>query len=193
MLSEIRRAVSIEAFMAHRTGWVEVVDGQLVEMEEAQMAASYYHVIIIDNLFRTFDPFVHTHDLGRVHTDGLSYILHEDEAGLQVVRIPDFSFIRRVRLPAPTDYGRPFRGHPDLAVEVVSPTEKPDALMRKISDYLRYGTEQVWALYPERSAVHVYRFDDNAPAIYRLGESFMADTLFPGLHIQVKDIFADIM
>lgn len=192
MVSQIHtRGVSLEDLMAYGSDWVEVVDGEIIEIEREQMAASYQHVVVIENLFRLFDPFVRTHKLGRVHIDGLSYLLHVDENGVQVTRIADFSFIRRENLPARFDRNKPYHGHPDLAVEVVSPTEKPDELMRKISDYLRYGTEQVWAIYPAKKEVHVYRHDDNAPTIYREGDSFMAEALFPGLTINVADLFAD--
>jgi len=52
--------------------WVEVEDGEIIESEND---VTFLHVVIIQNLFRIFDPFVRVNRLGRVFMDGARYIL----------------------------------------------------------------------------------------------------------------------
>ena len=80
--------LSLDEFLhLDSNGWLEVIHGQAVEKI---MPASYQHVEIIDNLFRIFDAPVRKNRWGRVHTDGLTYILHIDEEDVKSARIPDF-------------------------------------------------------------------------------------------------------
>lgn len=167
----------------------EVVDGIIVENG---MAAGFNHVLVIDNLYDILKPFAKKHKLGRVHTDSLTFILHTDkENNIQQARIPDLSFIKRGKMPDDFDRSRPFSGAPDLAVEVVSPSESTADIMAKVSDYLRYGTEQVWVIYPLKEELHQYLKDDNAPRIFLANDTLIAETLFPQLKITIADLFAD--
>ena len=59
---------------------------------------------------------------------------------------PDVAFIAKSRLPKMPE--RYFEGAPDLAVEVVSPTDSIKATQRKAKRYLLAGTQLVWILYP---------------------------------------------
>jgi Uma2 family endonuclease len=79
------------------------------------------------------------------------------------------------------------QGQPDLAVEVVSPSDSAEALHRKIFDYLESGTVAVWAVYWHAKDVVVYRGRE----IVRLtGDAVLEDPeLLPGLRIPLKDIF----
>ena len=95
--TQVRGRVSVDDLVRlGEDAWVEVVDGELVKTDMS--AAGHMHVIFVENLFRLLDSFVRSDKLGRVHTDGLTYILHVDEMGVQTARIPDFSFIRRGRI-----------------------------------------------------------------------------------------------
>ncbi|MBF6595925.1 MAG: Uma2 family endonuclease [Thermaceae bacterium] len=72
------------------------------------------------------------------------------------VRGPDVSFMRQERIP---ESGIPeafWNLAPDLAVEVVSPSETADEIWEKISDYLAAGTPLVWVIYPrsKQAVVH---------------------------------------
>jgi Uma2 family endonuclease len=62
-------------------------------------------------------------------------------------------------------YQRP-QGAPDLAIEIASPSDKPDDLARKAQQYLAAGARAVWVLYPEAQLAYLYR---------------------PGEHIEVRD------
>jgi len=75
------------------------------------------------------------------------------------VRCPDVGFIRADRLPG----GRTPRGFilgaPDLAVEVVSPSQYSSDTLDKVRDYLEAGTRLVWVIDPDKRVAYVYRSD----------------------------------
>jgi Uma2 family endonuclease len=187
MTDQVKTGVSMAELMSRE--WVEVVDGEIVEIDI--MTAGFMHKVITDNAFRLLDPYAREHQLGRVFNDGLTYALHVDESGVQVARLADCSFIRRENLKRDFNLTEAYPGTPDLAIEVVSPTERTDRLMGKVSDYLHYGTEQVWALYPLLRELHVYFRDDNRPRIYKENDTLEPEALFPGLKIKIADFFVD--
>ncbi len=46
---------------------------------------------------------------------------------------------------------------PDLAVEVVSDSNKANEIIVKVNDYFRTGSQLVWVIYPVVRQVYVYR------------------------------------
>lgn len=166
--------------------WVDVVDGQAIEVDTAMM--TFAHTDIIANLYDILKPFAKTHDLGYVHGDGLQYILAVDEHGVRSVRTPDLAFLRKERIPQGRDRHRPFHGAPDLAVEVLSPGQGIVEILDRLSDYFKAGTEESWVIYPLKQELHRYHRDDPAVEIFRLDDT-LASALFPGLSLAVRDIF----
>lgn len=188
MAQRIEQGISIAALAAFdEDDFIEIVDG---ELEHKAMAAGFVHIHVINNLYDLLKPIVRAQQLGQVFGDGLTYVLHIDARGVRASRIPDFSFVRRDALPEAFDVHLPLVAVPALAVEVVSPTETPAKLMRKISDYLRYGSEQVWALYPIQRELHQYLQMQLPPRVYQAHEQFDASALFPGVSFKVESLFA---
>ena len=164
----------------------ELVEGELVEMNPVGLQ----HSDITGNVYDKLKPFVIEHKLGRVNMDSLIYVLHiNPETDKRTARIPDTSFTRKGRLPPDFDRTRPFPGAPDLAVEVVSPGEDADDLMGKIRDYLRYGTEQVWVLYPGPVELHQYIQGEKGSRIYFEDDILDGGTLLPGFSVRIADFF----
>lgn len=129
---------------------VEVVNGDVRIMDVDQHAPGLLHVLVSMNVRHALEPFVRQHQLGIVFSYGLAYVLNGSGNIVRAARTPNVSFVRRERLPKNYDLRRPFPGAPDLAVEVVSPNEDPEEMLGKVNDYLRYGSEQVWVIYPEQ-------------------------------------------
>ncbi len=167
----------------------ELSDGELIE----QSPVGVKHADVAGNVYDTLKAFVKAHQLGAVRMDSLIYLLHIDpDSGKRTARIPDTSFTRKGRLPKDFDRSRPFPGAPDLAVEVVSPSEGADDLMAKIRDYLRYGSEQVWVLYPEQKELHQYINGEKSSHIYVEDDRIDGGTLIPGFSARVGDFFVPI-
>jgi len=187
MTNQLRTGVTEEEFMRPENEWAEVVDGVLVELETDMMGL--LHTIVIDNMVSSLKPFATRHKLGLVHGDGVKYILRVDENGIQTAYKPDVGFIRSGRIAPDFDlYRDPFPGAPDLAVEIMSPGQTTADLLDKAADYLRYGTEEVWVIYPIKRELHRYRGGEEAPEIYT-DTQFVETPLFPGLRIAVAEVF----
>jgi Uma2 family endonuclease len=105
------------------------------------------------------------------------------------VRGPDVSFVASARLP---EAGVPeafWEQAPDLAVEIVSPSETADEVREKVRDFLAAGTLLVWVIYPRTREVLVHR---PGGAIQALAESDMLEdaAVLPGFQCQVSELFA---
>jgi Uma2 family endonuclease len=166
---------------------VEVVNGELVY----NMSAAYLdHALYGARVYAILYAYLTEHNLGFVHGDNVHYKLDEDAQGLKDSRIPDVAFVRWEHVPPGYDFHGLFPGAPDLAVEVVSETESQDETRGKIQTYLKYGTEQVWVLYPNWGEVHVYTSaDPKTIRIYSGDDVLTAEALFPGLEIVVSKFF----
>ena len=104
------------------------------------------------------------------------------------VRGPDVAFVSRERFERSGDTVKAFAGAPDLAVEVLSPSNTPAAMHAKVADYLAAGTRCVWVVDPEAQTVTVYR---SLLAPYRLGEdeTLDGDDVVVGFRVRVGEIF----
>ena len=76
---------------------------------------------------------------------------------------------------------------PDLAVEVMSPSDTDTAMRIKVANYLAEGV-LVWVVRPDDKVVEVYQ---QGQAVKLLSENDTLDgqPVLPELRIQVKDIF----
>jgi Uma2 family endonuclease len=104
------------------------------------------------------------------------------------VRGPDVAFVSRVRFERRGDTGKAFVGAPDLAVEVLSPSNTPAAMHAKVADYLAAGSRCVWVVDPESQTVTVY---SSLLGPRRLGkaETLDGDDVVPGFRVRVGEIF----
>ncbi len=97
--------------------------------------------------------------------------------------MPDVSVVHRSRLSGDV---RVFQGAPDLAIEVVSPSDTAKHLERKVDAYLQGGAKSVWIVYPDARSVTVYR----AEAIRKLrADQTIEDPLLPGFSSPVSAFF----
>lgn len=190
MTSALTKSITVEQYMrlAERHYRVEVVGGVLHVREAEDMSPGFMHALVIKRLYDLLNPFVQSQQLGYVFGDGLSYFLDVESLSVRDSRIPDLSFIRAGRIPPDYDLTRPFPGAPDLAVEVVSPTEPGEELDAKVDDLLHFGAAQVWVIYPERRSL-LQHFPDGRAHRYASEDVINTDALFPGLMIRLSDLF----
>ena len=105
------------------------------------------------------------------------------------VRVPDVSFVTSERVPeaGPTD--RPWAMAPDLAVEVVSPTNLASEIQEKALQYLEGGSRLIWIADPSARTVTVYRSRTDI-RILTAGETLDGGELLPELRVPVETLFA---
>jgi Uma2 family endonuclease len=159
----------------------ELVRGALVCMA----ATGGQHGIIASRLDHRLRSFVEAHDLGEVCAAETGFRLTENP---DTVRAPDVSFIARDRVAThgvPEGYW-PFA--PDLAVEVISPSDRFDEVLTKVQEYLRAGTRLVWVFHPRTKTVTVYRANSEVQLLQGHDE-LSGEDVVPGFHCRVMEFF----
>jgi Uma2 family endonuclease len=127
----------------------------------------------------------------------LGYALSNDpavltERGPDTVRGPEVCFYSHARWPeSKLGSGLP-PVPPDLAVEVVSPGNRPSEMLRKISEYLAVGVSLVWVIDPPRRRLAVYRPGELFPFFLNEGEILENLPELPGFRCPVADFFLPI-
>src|SRR2546425_11810729 len=76
---------------------------------------------------------------------------------------------------------------PDLAVEVLSPGDRPGEVLAKVADWLSAGTRLVWVLDPERRLARVYR-DDGSETIVTAEGGLGGEDVLPGVSFSLASI-----
>ncbi len=154
----------------------ELVDGVLVEKpmgyDESRLAAELIYALV---------DYLRSNDLGTAAgADGMMRLL----TGL--VRIPDVSFVSWDHLPE--SYGPIPPIAPDLAVEILSESNTPREMERKLREYFEAGTQLVWYLDPRSRTATVYTAPDRFTV---LDESQTLDggNVLPGLKIPLRELF----
>ncbi|MCK6578662.1 MAG: Uma2 family endonuclease [Anaerolineae bacterium] len=173
---------TLEAFHAfsqrpeNRDRLFELIDGEVVEK-----VASFIPSRIAGWISTYINMYLLKHPIGYVTGADGSYVLSPDHEFM-----PDVGYISRQRLPEIPM--REVRGAPDLAVEVLSPTDSKRELRRKAEDYLRFGTRLVWLIFPETQRVEVYTPDDDVVEL-DLNGVLDGGEILPGFILPVRDIF----
>ena len=128
---------------------------------------------------------VKKHRLGVVFAGDSGFVLAREP---DTVRGPDVAFVSRERFDRSGDTVKAFAGAPDLAVEVLSPSNTPAAMHAKVADYLAAGSRSVWVVDPESQTVTVYA---SLLSPRRLGEDETLDgnDVVPGFRVRVGEIF----
>jgi Uma2 family endonuclease len=104
------------------------------------------------------------------------------------VRMPDISFIHAGRVAR-----FPTRGWlevpPDLAVEVVSPTDSASTVQLKAYDYIRAGVPLVWVVFPESRTVEVRRAGSSNIEVLGEEDTLNGGDVLPGFSVAVSELF----
>ena len=103
------------------------------------------------------------------------------------VRAPNVWFVRAGRVPTGEAGTHFFLGPPDLAVEVLSPSDRYRDVMAKVRDYLAAGTPLVWVIDPIGRSAAIFRAGG---AAHLLGEDGILDggDVPPGFTVPLKDL-----
>ncbi len=159
----------------------ELIDGELVEMP----TAGALHNLVVAVLNHLLYTFVANRNLGLVFGDNTSYLLRRNP---DRVRIPDLSFIAWERIPAEGVPEGPWSIVPNLAVEVVSPTDRVEDVHRKVDQYLASGIRLVWVLWPQTRTINVYGAVQTAREL-RTGDELDGGDVLPGFSVRVDELF----
>lgn len=160
----------------------ELVRGRLVREPPAGMD----HGRLANAIAFLITGFVRRHRLGEVFTADTGFVLFPDPP---TVRAPDVAFISRSRLPPPEETVSFGHLAPDLAVEIVSPSNTAVGILDKVEDYLDAGTRLVWVVEARRRSITVYRSRNESRQLQEDDELAGYDVL-PGFSVRVAEVFA---
>jgi len=127
--------------------------------------------------------YLETHPIGHVFVE-TDYTTQRDP---DTVRRPDVSFVTHERdeqMPA----WKFADAAPDLAVEVLSPSNRPNEIAQKIAEYFSKGSRLVWIADPKTWTVAVYA-PEARPYVARSGEFLDGGDVLPGFRVEVKKLF----
>lgn len=169
-------------------GPFELVNGEIVNLSPT--AAK--HTVVTRTIFVALYTFCAAKALGEVYQES-PFILTDDSQWVLGSRVPDVMFYEASRWASYTesspDWGdRPFVLVPDLAVEVVSPTDRYSDIQKKVEGYLVDGVQLVWVVDPARRTVAVYQaghFDTLAEK-----DTLSAADILPGFSLPLADLLA---
>lgn len=155
----------------------ELVDGAIVVSP-----AGTRHGLVSVRLSGRLNAFVEARKLGYVVDSSTGFRLPGGN-----VRLPDVAFIARGHFPderVPDDFSNV---PPDLAVEVLSPSDRARFVLDKVGEYLQAGVRLVWVIDPKRGRAAVYRSTTDVREIAADGALDGEDVL-PGFTCPLADI-----
>ena len=80
----------------------------------------------------------------------------------------------------------PIPGAPDLAIEVISPTDRTVECHEKVLAFLRSGTAEVWQIYPDSHALEIYKSETRRSLT---GDQPVTTDLLPGFSVPLSSFF----
>lgn len=162
-------------------------DGYRYELSAGMLVSEPFPVARHDRvrwrIERALKEFVSSRGIGEVFGD-VGYVLARSP---DTVRGPDVSFLSKARLEG-FDGTRWYPGAPDLAIEVLSPSNRPGEMHAKVADYLAAGARLVWVIDTDRRQIATYR-TLLAPKRIGPGQVLDAEDLLPGFTLPIDDLF----
>jgi Uma2 family endonuclease len=160
----------------------ELVNGEIRRMPPAGSE----HGAVIMNIGAPLHQFVKAHGLGVVFGAETGFKIASDP---DTVRALDLAFVRRERIP---EAGVPrgfWPGAPDLAVDIISPSDTYTEVEEKVNAWLNAGTRMVLVLNPRARTVSMYT--SHTKKVVRLTESDTLDggEVLPGFTCRVAELF----
>ncbi len=167
-------------------------DGKVYELEEGRLidvgGASWRSSTVAATLIALIYAFATPRRLGKVSGAGLGTKL---AANPDTVRVPDVAFVSAARLPDGRGPSGFLSGAPDHAIQVLSPSDRYRATLRKVREYLATGARLVWVIDPDERSAVVQRADGTISEYGEDGVINGGDVL-PGFTLNLSDIWEEV-
>ena len=176
-----RTYTAAEVFELQDDARHELIDGELITLPGSGGRASAIGAKIV----RLIGNYLDDQPFGFVLGADGSFVVTQNP---EIMLSPDAAYIRSDRLPGgqlPETFIQTF---PDLAVEVLSPSDRRSDAERKVQRYLAAGTPLVWLVDPKSETVTVHRRQGASERI-GTGGIVSGEDMLPGLSISVDAIF----
>jgi Uma2 family endonuclease len=180
MSSITQRLLTVEEFqLLPGSEHKELVRGEVIEV----MPPSKEHgavALAIGTLLRLWAK----HGGGQAGVEAGFLLTHDPDT----VRGPDVYYVSASRVPSDDKSKAFWTIAPDLAVEVVSPSETADEVREKVRDFLTAGTPMVWTVYPRSREVVVHTADGLART-FADEDVIEFPEVLPGFSCKVAELF----
>ena len=181
MTTEATKLITAEElFKMGDIGRCELIYGELIMMSPA----GPLHGVVAACICSVLHQFVRANDLGAIFAAETGFKIEDPD----LVRAPDVSFVRKSRLASGLPAHGYFDGVPDLAVEVVSPTDRKRDVADKVNMWLAHGTASVWVADPVSRSVAIHRAGKRALR-FSGNDEIRDDLILPGFAAAVSDFF----
>ncbi len=160
----------------------ELIDGVLVEKPVGYSESNLAVFLIV-----TLDAFVRPRRLGKLTGPDGTFGFSEG-----LVRLPDVAFISIARWKQATAHREPVPYlAPDLAIEVLSPSNTRGEMERKVSEFFAAGVRLVWLVDPKKRQVAVHTSAEDF-RILSEDDALDGGDVLPGFSLALRDIFAEL-
>jgi Uma2 family endonuclease len=180
-----RKEWTDETFMALPSdgGRYELVDGELKDVGNSGME----HGNIGAYLGGLIELYVRPRKLGVTCDSSTAFTMKSGNK-----RSPDVSFVTKERLQGlkrlPKGF---FQGSPDLAVEVISPSNTFEEIHSKLVEYFESGSQLVWVVNPDEQSVLVYH-QPQPDKLLKLTDNLEGEDIIPGFTLPVVELFTEL-
>ncbi|HYH65459.1 MAG TPA: Uma2 family endonuclease [Urbifossiella sp.] len=167
----------------------EVIHGEIRERPTVSTRARH----ISNRLNRAVITYLNDNPHGECEVEQAFHIPQPEDAGR--TRIPDWSYVSFARWPADragSATANAWDVVPDIAAEVVSPSDPADDLIAKVREYLRGSVRLVWVFYPQVGEVQAYWAGANTIRVYAATDELDAGDILPGFRTPVAPLFPPV-
>lgn len=159
----------------------ELVDGRVV----VSPSAGRSHSLANTRLGYALSAFVLERDLGELHVAPIDCVLDE-----HTVYQPDLCFVRKERA---RQFDDKVDGAPDLAIEILSPSNRKHDTDTKFQGYAAFGVQEYWLVDPAQLVIRTY---ENLDGRFELlsearRENAVVTRVLEGLELKAIDVFPE--
>ncbi|MEG4493204.1 Uma2 family endonuclease [Microcoleus sp. D3_18_C4] len=159
----------------------EIVNGELIDMGNSGAKHGYVCSILMILL----GGYVHIQKLGAMFDSSTAFKMKSGNK-----RSPDVSFMAKERLQGLDELPDGFlEGAPDLAVEILSPSNTVEEIHNKLVEYFENGARLVWVIHPKEKYVLVYRSSQEPDRLLKSANSLDGEEIVPGFTLPVAELF----
>lgn len=160
----------------------EVVHGQRVQ----KIPMGIPQNLVCTALSFYLQLYVRQQEVGTVASETL--LVLDQASGLE--RRPDLAFVSRQQWKRPAQTSA-WDVVPDLAVEVISPTNRAPEVLQKIHEYFGAGVRLVWVVYCQPRQVYVYRSPTSIQVLMP-EDTLEGDEVIAGFTLLVAKLYEDL-
>ena len=159
---------------------IEIAGGkvEIKEMAGAKSGGVAARIIIEVGVY------VKANKLGRLYTPDTTFSIGGNQ------RMPDVSFVAARRIPKKGEPLGKWNLAPDLAVEIILPSDSVKKVRGRLTEFFAAGVREVWIVEPEIGLLTVYH-EPLKPTLILTKTDDLTSQVLPGFSLQLTEIFID--